>query len=200
MTNDIEIVDLALEKSIQRAIGLGEEITEEQKRRILEKRARDLAQPISDSDNRSSESLRVLTFRLGKESYAIPAASVYTVLQTVPITPVPCVPDFVAGITNLRGHIRSVVHLAKFLGQTVAQDGGEEYILVAQHGDMEVAFLVTGLDEVTDIPRKDIKQRPPSSNSHMNQYIDGIVLGGLVMLDLAAIFTDARFIVNDEVT
>lgn len=196
---EIEVVDLALEKSIQRAIGLGEEITDEQKRQILEKRARDLAQPISDTKDRSVDTLRVLTFRMGKESYAIPAASVYTVLQTVPITPVPCVPNFVAGITNLRGHIRSVVHLAKFLGLHVAEEEAEEYILVAQHGDIEVAFLVTGLDEVTDIPRKDIKARPPSSNSTTNHYIDGIVLGGLVLLDLATIFTDERFIINDEV-
>lgn len=195
-----EFVDSALEKSIQRAIGLGEEITEEQKRRILEKRARDLAQPISDSEDRSADTLRVLTFRLNKEIYAIPAASVYTVLQTVPITPVPCVPEFVAGITNLRGHIRSVVHLAKFLGLMIAEEEGEEYILVAQHGDMEVAFLVTGLDEVTDVPKKDIKPRPPATGGLMNQYIDGIVLGGLVLLDLAAIFADDRFVINDEVT
>lgn len=189
-----------LEKSIQRAIGLGEEITDAQKQRILEQRARDLAQPISDSEDRSGDTLRVLTFRLGTESYAIPAASVYTVLQTVPITPVPCVPDFVPGITNLRGHIRSVVHLAKFLGLSAMEEDAEEYILVAQYEDMEVAFLVTGLDEVTDVPRKDIKPRPPMAGGLINQYIEGIVLGGLILLDLAAIFADERFVVNDEVT
>jgi chemotaxis signal transduction protein len=70
-------------------------------------------------------------------------------------------------------------------------------VLVAQHEDMEVALLVTALDEVTDIPVRDIKPRPISSGS--NPYIAGIVPGGLILLDLSAIFSDERFIINDEV-
>jgi len=190
--------DFLLEKTIQRAIGLGESLTDEQKQRILEMRARQLAQPISKTEDRTGDMLRVMAFRIGDETYAIPAASVFSVSKSVPITPVPCVPGFVAGITNLRGHIRSVVDLVKFLG--LKTDIKPDYVVVAQYEDIEVAFLVTGLDEVTDIAIKDIKPRPPAGSTYAHQYMAGLMPGGLILLDLAAIFTDERFIVNEEIT
>lgn len=192
-------LELSIEKALQRAIGLGEELTEEQKRSILETRARMLAQPISQTRPQSGDTLRVMTFRIGSEMFAFPAASVFSVNKSISITPVPCVPKFVAGITNLRGHIRSVVRLAEFLGYDQPENQEDEYVVVAQHDDMEVAFIVSGLDEVTDVPVKDIKPRPVNPTSKANQYFAGIVLGGLILLDLAAIFTDERFIVNDEI-
>jgi|GEM_PF-668223 len=201
MTQDkYSTVDVTIDKAIQRAIGLGEQLTDEQKRRILQDRARALAQPITEDDSQTGETFRVLSFSLGGEVFAFPAASVTSVNKSIAITPVPCVPSFVAGITNLRGHIRSVVYLGHFLGYDATDtDKEDEYVVVTQHGDMEVAFIVTGLDEVTDIPTRDIKPRPMNTSSKANQYIAGIVPGGLILLDLAAIFTDARFIVNDEI-
>lgn len=188
---------LDLEQSIQRAFALGEELTEEQKRSILENRARMLAQPISESESQTGDMLRVLSFHIGNELYAFPAASVSSVNKSIAITPVPCVPSFVSGITNLRGHIRSVVKMAEFLGFDVPTTD-EDYVIVVQLDDMEVAFIVSALDEVTDIPVKDIKPRPMTSASNASQYIAGVVPGGLILLDLAAIFSDDRFIVNDE--
>lgn len=189
-----------LERSLQRAIGLGEQLSEEQKRAILRERARMLAKPIADANQQSRDTLRILSFRIGEEVYAFPAASIYSVNKSIQITPVPCVPNFVEGITNLRGHIRSVVRLALFLGIEEENTRSEdEYIVVAQHEDMEVAFIVSGLDEVTDLPVEEIKPRPLSGYSRASQYIAGIVAGGLILLDLSAIFTDERFIVNEEV-
>ncbi len=215
-----QTLDMSIEPAIQRAIGLGEELTDEQKRSLLQKRAQMLAQPISESEDQHRDTLRVLSFRIGDETYAFPAASVLSVNKSIHITPVPCVPSFVAGITNLRGHIRSVVRLAEFLGMQHLVDarrerlanaqkertpGGatinpdDEYIVVAIHGDMEVAFIVSGLDEVTDIPTQEIKPRPANLNSHAAVYMSGVLPGGLVLLDLEAIFTDNRFIINDEI-
>ncbi|NJL95725.1 MAG: purine-binding chemotaxis protein CheW [Anaerolineae bacterium] len=198
MSNHPELFDQLLqEKSIQRAIGLGE-LSEEQRQRILEARARQLAQPVSRTGAASKrDSLRVISFRLGEETYAFPAASVYNVTRGISITPVPCVPPFVAGITNIRGYIRSVVNLAQFLG--IVTSTPPDYVVVAQYKDMEVAFLVSGLDEVTDVPMQSIKPRPQVGGGLANQYMSGIVLGGLILLDLPAIFTDEKFIVDEEI-
>ncbi|MFP4321493.1 MAG: chemotaxis protein CheW [Anaerolineales bacterium] len=214
-----QTLDLSIEPAIQRAISLGEELTEAQKQTLLEKRARLLAQPITAHDEQHHDTLRVLTFRIGDETYAFPAASVLSVNKSINITPVPNVPSFVAGITNLRGHIRSVVRLAEFLGMqhlvearrarvlaeqstrktsATAPSPDDDYVVVAVHGDMEVAFIVSGLDEVTDIPTQEIKPRPANLNSQAALYMSGVLPGGLVLLDLEAIFTDERFIVNDD--
>jgi purine-binding chemotaxis protein CheW len=185
--------------NMARALSIGEQLTDEQKRGILRERARMLAKPISDASQQSKDTVRVLSFRIGAEIYAFPAASIYSVNKAIQITPVPCVPSFVAGVTNLRGHIRSVVRLAEFLGMEDFGSPDDEYIVVAQHDDMEVAFIVSGLDEVMDIPVEDIKPRPLTGSSRASQYIAGIVPGGLILLDLTAVFTDDRFIVNEEV-
>jgi len=195
-------LDFNIDRALQRAIGLGEELTPAQKQAILEQRARALAQPINEVQERSRDTLRVLTFRINNESYAFPAASVFSVSKSIPITPVPCVPSFVAGITNLRGHIRSVVHLAQFLGYDELQpdhNHKDEYVIVAQHGDMEVAFIVSALEEVTDLLVNDIKPRPLAQGGKASQYIAGVVPGGLILLDLQMIFADERFVIHDEV-
>lgn len=191
------VLDIVLEKSLQRAISLGEMLTDEQKQRILEARARALAQPISDIDVRSRDTLRVMSFHIGAETYAFPAASVTSVSKSIAITPVPCVPSFVAGITNQRGHIRSVVKLAQYLGLQPGEK--DEYVVFAQHQDVEVAFIVSSLDEVTDIPVSEIKARPVNMSTRSNQFIAGVVPGGLILLDLQAIFSDDDFLVNDEI-
>ena len=57
------------------------------------------------------EDTKYLIFNLGKEVYGIPILKIKTVERKLDITPVPRTPDFVKGITNLRGKIIPVMDL-----------------------------------------------------------------------------------------
>ena len=49
--------------------------------------------------------IRILQFAIGGEKYGIPLERVQQVVPVSEIMPLPEVPEFVAGITNVRGEI-----------------------------------------------------------------------------------------------
>ena len=83
--------------------------------RILEEPARVLAR-LPEAARRGQETLELVTFHLGGESIGLPSALVY---ETQPLrifqwASVPCAPPFILGILNLRGHLFSIMDLARF--------------------------------------------------------------------------------------
>ncbi len=82
---------------------------------ILDERARRLAQ-IPPAPARAADVLKVLTFALGTERYALETAHLREVLRLCECTPVPGTPEFLIGVVNVRGQILDLFDLGKFLG------------------------------------------------------------------------------------
>ena len=57
-----------------------------------------------------------MVIRLGREVYGLETDYVFDIRPLESITHVPRVPDWVAGVVNLRGRIISVLDLQRFLG------------------------------------------------------------------------------------
>ena len=64
----------------------------------------------------NNEISQYLTFSLHSENYAVSVLSVREVLEIVPITRVPGMPDFMKGVLNLRGSVVPVIDLRKNSG------------------------------------------------------------------------------------
>jgi hypothetical protein len=60
-----------------------------------------------------SRETHVVGFRVGRETYGVPIASLREIVRVPEITAVPDAPDYLEGIINLRGRIISVVDLRK---------------------------------------------------------------------------------------
>ena len=65
------------------------------------------------SSTETESGAKFVVFSLGEEFYAAPAACVSEVVQMPEVTALPNVPEWLAGVTSLRGEIISVVNLAK---------------------------------------------------------------------------------------
>jgi purine-binding chemotaxis protein CheW len=92
-----------------------------------------------------------LVFSLGGSKFGIPIQQV-TELDKLPrITPVPNVPDWVRGVTNLRGEILSVLDLRLLLGMERRESLERGRILVVRLGEDLTAALV--VDEVNGIAK-----------------------------------------------
>ena len=72
------------------------------RRAILRRRAAELARVPAAAD-RAEEALEVVEFSLAGESYGAESALVTEVLPFSNCTPLPCTPDFVLGLINVRG-------------------------------------------------------------------------------------------------
>lgn len=112
---------------------------------ILESRARALAQVAADEND--METAEVVLFRLAHEIYGIETANVREVYPLKDLTPLPCVPDFVAGIVNVRGQVLSVIDLKRFF--ELPQQGMTDLnkVIVLADNVMEFGVLADAIIE-----------------------------------------------------
>lgn len=80
------------------------------------------AQPVSEPARAEADSedppVNHIVFGLGGVRYAVSIRSVLELDRLSPITPVPNTPEFVLGVTNVRGDVVSVLDLRRLLGMT----------------------------------------------------------------------------------
>ena len=81
----------------------------------MEERARRLARPAAEVRG-SGDTLEIVVFGLASERYAVENRYVREVVRLADLAPVPGAPEFMAGVTNLRGEILAVVDLRRFFG------------------------------------------------------------------------------------
>lgn len=166
---------------------------------ILKERADALAEVSTREAGPAADSIDVLTFYLGAETYAIDVMYARTVRLLDQLTPVPCTPDFVAGVVNLQGSILSLLDLTKFLG--IQREGITDlmHIIVVEAAGLRIGILANRVGEVTRLPLADLQEPPATVNGLGARYIKGVTLDGVILLDLETVLGDERIIVNEEV-
>ncbi len=91
----------------------------------------------------------VLTFTVGGERFALPAADVSEIIKPQALTRVPHGPPTLLGVTNLRSSVLPVVSVAGLLGQPLGAGSAAARIVVVEKGT-RVGLLV---DEVTALQK-----------------------------------------------
>lgn len=173
--------------------------------RILEERARLLAR-LPEAAQRSQEMLELVTFHLGGEAIGLPSALVY---ETQPLrifqwAPVPCAPPFILGILNLRGHLFSIMDLARFWGLPARPLADQAHILLVRGGQcadgqpMELTLLTDDVPQVGEIPLDSLSPPPATLPPQVQDYVKGITPDLLIVLDLERLLSDPHLIVHEE--
>lgn len=116
---------------------------------------------------------RYLTFQIDTEYYGIELRYVVEIIHLVPITAIPGLPDYIKGVINLRGKIVPVMDVRLRFGKPVPEYTDKTCIIVAVIDDMDIGFIVDGVEEVLSIPDSDVAP-PPEINKTSNKFIKGI--------------------------
>jgi purine-binding chemotaxis protein CheW len=182
--------------------------------RIWAQRAEQFAQvPVEEEVGSRVELVQV---RLGREMYGLDAGYVFGIRPAEQITPVPRVPDWVAGVVNLSGRILSVVDLGKFFGLPPSEpdeandDLQTGYLLVVETPDMEVALLADEVLDVQDVPVSRIRDTADTVRGISPEYVVGVTerkiedeAAGegelMVVLDLPSLLADDQLAIHEEV-
>ncbi|MGD8624640.1 MAG: chemotaxis protein CheW [Anaerolineae bacterium] len=182
---------------------------------IWARRAATLARVPPEPD--TAGQVEFLLVRLACELYGLEARHAYDIRPAPEIARVPRVPPWVAGVTNLRGRILSVLDLARFFG--LSPDAEEQnvegtgFLVAVQTPQMELALLVDQVLAVEEISLGHIKEATDNVNRLPAEYVRGIADGSvispgsgpagddnmIVILDLPALLADERLIVDDEI-
>ncbi len=102
----------------------------------------------SDAEYTDDAEHKIVTFLLGKQTFGIDMSALIEIREWEDPTPLPSVPAYIKGVTNLRGHVVPVVGLAERLGWQPSVLHARSCILVVNIGGKHAGFLV---DEVADI-------------------------------------------------
>jgi purine-binding chemotaxis protein CheW len=108
---------------------------------------------------------QVVVFRLDKEEFGAPIASVQEIVR-VPdeLVRVPQAPSFVEGVINLRGTVLPVIDLRLRLGLKQVERTDRQRIMVFLISDVRTGFIVDQVAEVLKIPKSAIEPAPQLSN------------------------------------
>ncbi len=139
-----------------------------------------------------SESLQLVTFRIGNEEFAIDIKKVREINRMIDITQIPNAPPFVKGMVNLRGKIIPVVSLRKKLGFDEIECGNATRIMVAEIENQILGFIVDSVSEVLRIQNADV-EAAPSIGGGDTPYIEGVLnlpSRILILLDLTKLFNE----------
>jgi len=130
----------------------------------------------------SAATIAALVFTLGTEHYATELRDLAEVLPFRGCTPVPRMPQELAGVLNLRGAIRPVVDIARVMGLPIAKDRNPGWLLVLCRGSLEIGLLV---DQVVNVRpfRSDDTAGPAQDGTHSaTSYLKGITADNVMLI------------------
>jgi purine-binding chemotaxis protein CheW len=118
----------------------------------------------SEADDGLDDDEQVVIFRLDKEEFGAPIASVQEIVR-VPeeLIRVPKAPSFVEGVINLRGSVLPVIDLRMRLGLKQIERTDRQRIMVFLISDVRTGFIVDQVAEVLKIPKAAIEVSPQLS-------------------------------------
>ena len=131
---------------------------------------------------------KYVIFSLAGANYAVPMNQVLELGELGHFTPVPHVPAWLLGVTNLRGDIVSVIDLRVLLGVEVA-DVPANNLLVAETlaGDLMTCLLVERVQGMASVPQSKIQTLEGWRGDSLAPYTCGVYAHGdglLSILDL----------------
>ena len=121
---------------------------------------------------------KYLTFSLGNEEYGIGILKIKEIIGTMPITSVPQTPQFVKGVTNLRGKVIPVVDLRLRFGMDALDYSERTCIIVVEivsnSETILIGIIVDSVSEVSNIRGEDIEDTPAFGAKLNTDYILGM--------------------------
>ncbi len=135
---------------------------------------------------------QLVIFKLGSEFFGIDIASVEGINKMLMITKIPQSPEYMEGITNLRGSVLPVIDLQKRFGMQLTERDEDTRIVVAAMDGVKVGMIVSEVSEVLSVEENVIEQTPALASNVNSEFITGVAKIDsrlVILLDLAKVLT-----------
>lgn len=118
-----------------------------------------------------------LTFKLGKEEYAVEIMRVQEIRGWQEPSPLPQVPAYVKGVVDLRGSIVPIIDLRQKFRLRQSYDGTTVVIVVnvmTRIGERIIGLVVDAVSDVKSLDLDNLQPPPDISDSVDSQFIRGL--------------------------
>jgi len=130
---------------------------------------------LTDDEDEDSMTDKYMTFKIADEYFGIAIQNILEIVELQKITEVPDMPVFVKGVINLRGKIIPVIDLRIRFHIEEKEYNDRTCIIITEINGTAVGFIVDEVDEVADIPEKNISEPPDfKSADGKEKYIKGL--------------------------
>ncbi|MCM2130381.1 chemotaxis protein CheW [Larsenimonas rhizosphaerae] len=143
-----------------------------------------------------------LVFRIGDEEYGIDILKVQEIRGYDGVTRIANAPEFIKGVTNLRGVIVPILDLRiKFsVGEVLYNQ--QTVVIVLNIADRVVGVVVDGVSDVLTLSPEQIRDAPDFGTALSSEYIMG--LGSieermLILMDIEKMMSSSEMALMDEV-
>jgi purine-binding chemotaxis protein CheW len=144
---------------------------------------------------------KYLVFDLDNQEYAIPIINVQDIIKIQPITRGPNCPEYVTGITNLRGKVCPIVDVRMRFGKPPQEYHERTCIIVVEEDDQPVGMIIDSVSEVITLEEENISPPPAFSSGMDSKFIQGVGRtenGVKLILNYAAVLNDPMFDIHTE--
>ena len=117
---------------------------------------------------------KYLTFHLAGEDYGLDIAYVTEIIGIQRITEVPDMPDFIRGVINLRGKVIPVMDIRLRFHLPEREYDERTCIIVVDINDSAVGLVVDQVNEVVDIPKKNVEPPPRATKGATSRFLKGM--------------------------
>ena len=140
-----------------------------------------------------------LEFLIGNEHYVIETQFITEVQHLQSLTPLPCTPAFIEGITYFRGKIMAVISLRKFLNLSENSLTNQNRIIYLSHEGLEFGVLADEIYGDITINGDLLQKEFHGISGVLKTILKGIDSDGRILLNAILLLNDESVIINDEV-
>lgn len=135
-----------------------------------------------------------ITFEVGGQLFGLDIMAIREIRAWTPVTKLPSVPHYVAGVVNLRGTVLPVIDLAARLGWPGTEASPRHAIIVTQIGSQARGLIVDSVSDIVTIAAEALQSPPTTSSDGVVPFVEGLAAIDeqmVTVLDLDKLNADA---------
>lgn len=116
----------------------------------------------------------LITFEVSGQIFALNIMAIREIRAWTPVTPMPRVPHYVAGVVNLRGTVLPVIDLAARLGWGATQATPRHAIIVCQVNGQSQGLIVDSVSDIVTLPSDTLQSPPSAGQDAVISFLEGL--------------------------
>ena len=135
----------------------------------------------------------LITFGIASQRFGIDIMTVREIRAWSPVTRLPRVPDYVAGVVNLRGAVLPVIDLAARLGWAPTEATPRNPIIVIEYEGQLRGLIVHDVADIVSIEAGSLQNPDAIGHEAITHFLEGIAPLGedmVMVLNLARLMAD----------
>ncbi|MBU1128982.1 MAG: chemotaxis protein CheW [Candidatus Omnitrophica bacterium] len=143
--------------------------------------------------NAEEKIIQLIVFHLGDEEFGADIAQVREIIRKGSVTPIPDSPDFIEGVSNVRGEIAVVIDLKRRFFLDEKKHIEERHIIMTELDKNLFGLIVDEVTEVLRIHEQEIMITPEIVTRIDKAYISGVLTIDerlIIMLDLKKVLSE----------